>query len=199
MTIHTQMSVRTENSTIYGGHDYKILEVRTENSTIYGGQDYTILEVRTTVIISYTTYHWCISLPQSNLVVFRGGGHNRVTAESRKMHLTMCSTTIVDQLLFYRCTTFLFKKNPSTCTWSWQSYIVKFAKQNFYCEGKINFSHQISILLVLLIPKRYNTWVSDYWKHLHLKTPLRRSGGFQVQVVPIIWYPSVIPFWNQED
>ena len=39
------------------------------------------------------------------------GGHNRVTAESRQMHLTMCSTAIVDQLLFYRYTSFLLKND----------------------------------------------------------------------------------------
>ena len=36
--------------------------------------------------------------------------HPPPTVESRKMHLTMCSTTIVEQLLFYRCTSFLFIK-----------------------------------------------------------------------------------------
>ena len=45
-------------------------------------------------------------------------------------------------------------------------------------KGKIYFSHQISILLVLLIPKRYNTWVSGLLETPAPENPLKEIRGF---------------------
>ena len=94
----------------------------------------------------------------------------RCTTSGGKVFFSLCCHRTTCELFLT-----ISPENPlATCTWSLVSYIVKCEKYFFCSLEKYFFSLQISILLVLLIPKRYNTWFSDDWNYLNLKTSLRR-------------------------